>query len=97
MEFAIIGKTTKTKDEIKYEIEKLGGKLGTKIHAKLAGIISNAVEVERMNQRMQDAKGFGIQVLPESFLETVTGGDALKLIKTLTLCDWGTDVSFFRV
>jgi len=41
MEFVILGKTTRPKDEIKKEIQKLGGKVVTNIHDKLAAVISN--------------------------------------------------------
>jgi NAD-dependent DNA ligase len=40
MEFVILGKTTRSKDEIKKEIKKLGGKVVTKIHDRLAAVIS---------------------------------------------------------
>lgn len=56
MEFVLIGKTEKSKDEVKKIIQKMGGKLGSKIHDKVAAIISNEAEVERMGQRMNDAK-----------------------------------------
>lgn len=93
MEFAIIGQTELPKDDIKIAIEKLGGKLASKIHWKLAGIISNAAEVKKMNVQMAAAKVFGVQVLPEIFLDMVTGDDALELINTFNIADWGTDVS----
>jgi NAD-dependent DNA ligase len=40
MEFVILGKTTRSKDELKKEIKKLGGKLVTNIHDRLAAVIS---------------------------------------------------------
>jgi len=40
MEFLILGKTTRSKDEIKKEIKKLGGNVVTKIHDRLAAVIS---------------------------------------------------------
>lgn len=40
MEFVILGNTTRPKDELKKEIKKLGGKVVTKIHDKLAAVIS---------------------------------------------------------
>lgn len=94
MEFSIVGKTEQPKEEIKSTIERLGGKLGTKIHKKLTAVISNKKEVEKMNQRMEDAKQYGIQVVTEDFFKMITGSDALKLIKTQSICDWGTDVRF---
>lgn len=91
MEFVIVGKTEKSKDEIKKIIQKMGGKLGSKIHDKVAAIIANEAEVERMGGRMNDAKELGIQVVPESFLDDVKDGNAVSFIISQSLCDWGTD------
>lgn len=70
----------------------MGGKLGTKIHEKIAAIISNEAEVERLGQRMREAKEFGIQVVPEHFLDDAKAGNAISFIRSESLCDWGTDV-----
>lgn len=94
MEFVIVGKTEKSKDEIKKVIQKMGGKMGTKIHEKVAAIISTEKEVERLGYRMQEAKDLGIQVIPETFLDDVKGKNAVTLIISQSLCDWGTDVNF---
>lgn len=92
MEFVIIGKTKKSKDEIKKIIQKMGGKLNTKIHEKVAAIISTEEEVERLGSRMNEAKELGIQVIPETFLDDAKGGNAVSFIMSQSLCDWGTDV-----
>lgn len=97
MEFVIIGKTEKSKDDIKKIIQKMGGKLGTKIHDKIAAIISNEKEVERCGQRMSEAKDLGIQVVPEQFLDDVKSGNTISLIISQSLCDWGTNVGLFDV
>lgn len=91
MEFVIVGKTEKSKDEIKKIIQKMGGKLGTKIHENVAAIISNEAEVERMGSRMNEAKELGIQVVPEQFLDDAKDGNAVSFIISQSLCDWGTD------
>lgn len=93
MEFVIIGKTEKSKDDIKLIIQKMGGKLGTKIHEKVTAIISNDDEVMRMGSRMAEAKELGIQVVPEDFLDDAKNGGAVSYIISKSLCDWGTDVS----
>lgn len=93
MEFVIIGKTEKSKDDIKLIIQKLGGKLGTKIHEKVAAIISTEDEVLRMGSRMAEAKEIGIQVVPEDFLDDAKNGGAISYIISKSLCDWGIDVS----
>lgn len=92
MEFALIGHLSHSKDDIKIKIERMGGKLGSKIHEKLAAIISTEKEVTRMGSRMDEAKNFGIQVVPEDFLELVKGGGAISFITSKSICDWGTDV-----
>lgn len=92
MEFVIIGKTEKSESEIKKIVQKMGGKVGSKIHENVAAIISTEDEVNRMGQRMKKAKEFGIQVVPEHFIEDAQGGNAVSFIISQTLCDWGTDV-----
>jgi NAD-dependent DNA ligase len=47
MEFVILGKTTKPKDELKKDIKKLGGKVVTNIHDKLAAVISTTGKIVR--------------------------------------------------
>lgn len=93
LEFVIIGKTERSKDDIKAIIQRMGGKLGTKIHDKLAAIISTEDEVERMGYRMSEVKDFNIQVVPEDFLDVVEGDNAMSLIMSISICDWGSDVS----
>lgn len=97
MEFCVIGKLERSKDEIKSKIEKLGGKLVSSVHEKLAAVISTENEVEKMNDKMEKAKTFGIQVVPVKFLDEVKGDNAIKYIKTQSICDWGTDVSVIFV
>lgn len=92
MEFVTIGKTEKSKDDIKKMIQKMGGKLGSKIHDKVTAIISTEAEVIRMGHRMSEAKEFGIQVVPEHFLNDAKAGNAVSFIISESLCDWGTDV-----
>lgn len=50
------------KEELKQRIQKMGGKLVTKIQSMIAVVISNKEEVEKMNKRMQEVKEFDIQV-----------------------------------
>lgn len=96
MLFVIVGKTEKSKDDIKTAIQRMGGKLGTSIHEGVTAIISTEDMVQKMGSRMQDAKKFGIQVVPEDFLDDVKNGGAVSYIISKTLCDWGTDVSALR-
>lgn len=93
MEFFVIGKTTQLRPALKEAIQKLGGKLSTKLHDKLAAVISNAKEVERMNEKMLEAKQMGIQVIKETFVDELDKSGAIEYIKTKSICDWGSDVS----
>lgn len=95
MEFVSIGKLSKSKDEIKATIQQLGGKLVTQIHPKLAAVISNELEVEKLSYKMAEAKDAGIQVVTVDFLDEVKSGGAIDYIKAKSICVWGTDVSFF--
>ena len=91
MEFVILGKTTKSKDELKKEIQRLGGKLITRISDKLAAVISTPEEVEKMGKRMEEVKKSDIQVVSEDFLEEAKDGDAIALISKKSICSWGSD------
>ncbi|PNF21175.1 Poly [ADP-ribose] polymerase [Cryptotermes secundus] len=91
MEFVILGNTTRPKDELKKEIKKLGGKVVTKIHDKLAAVISTPDELEKMTKKMEDVKACDIQVLPEDFLDEVKDGGALALISERNISSWGSD------
>lgn len=97
MEIGLIGKLDRSRDEIKIQVEKLGGKLTSSVHSKMAVIISNEKEVEKMSEKMQTAKEHGIQIVPLKFLDEVTADNAIKYMKTQSICDWGTDVSHKKV
>lgn len=73
----------------------MGGKVVTSVHEKLAAIISTPNEIERMTLKMRNAKDYGIQVVPEDFLEAVKGNNNMEAISYITsksICDWGTDL-----
>ncbi|XP_055614181.1 poly [ADP-ribose] polymerase [Uranotaenia lowii] len=91
LQFVILGKTATPKEELKKKIEKLGGKVTTKITNTIAAIISTPEEVERLSSRMQEAKDMQIQVVPEDFIEDAKGGGALTYITSKAICDWGSD------
>ena len=86
-----MGKTQKSKDELKKEIQRLGGKLVTRISDKLAAVISTPEEVEKMNKKMEEVKANDIQVVPEDFLEEAKDGSAILLISKKSICSWGSD------
>ncbi|XP_054284117.1 poly [ADP-ribose] polymerase-like [Macrosteles quadrilineatus] len=90
MEFVIIGKSLK-RDELKKEITKLGGKVVTKVHSKLAAVISTQEEVEKKNKRMEEVEEANIQVVPESFIQESLKGGAIENISRLNMASWGSD------
>lgn len=93
MEFVIIGDLEQSQDDIEKKIQRMGGKLGSKIHDKLAAIISTEEKIIQMDLKMTEAKNFGIQVVSEEFLEMVKSGGAISYITSKSICNWGTDVS----
>lgn len=94
MHIVAIGNLSTPRDELKLRIEKLGGKLVTKLQGKIAVVISNAEEVEKMNKRMQEVEELQIQVVPEDFLEKIAKGtpnDTIEKIKSMAISEWGSD------
>lgn len=94
MEVVVIGTLSKSRDELKPIIEKMGGKLVTKLHPKTAVVLSTQAEVDKMNKRMQEVQRNNIQVCTESFLDDIKGGGTLDYIGKNSICDWGSDVGF---
>lgn len=89
-----IGKLSTSRPEMKTKIEKMGGKLVTKLQKMIAVVISNEIEVEKMNKRMQEVESLDIQVVGEDFLDKIVGGsplDTMEKIKEMSICDWGSD------
>lgn len=95
MQFLILGKTEKNKEELKKEILLLGGVVTTKIHQDLAAVISNQNEVDKMNKRMEEVKSHDIQVVTEDFIqEAKEYTDApIMLLKNKTISSWGGDIN----
>ncbi|KAJ6648922.1 Poly [ADP-ribose] polymerase, partial [Pseudolycoriella hygida] len=91
MEVVVIGTLSKTRDELKPIIEKMGGKLVTKIHPKTAVVLSTEAQVEKMSKRMQEVKKNDIQVCTENFLDDIKEGGTLEYIAKNSICDWGSD------
>lgn len=95
MEFVVVGKTKQTTADIKRLIKKLGGKVGTEVHARVAAVISTADEVQKMGHQMKEAEKHGIQVVSEEFLEEIQEPDTdpILLIISKSISDWTGDVS----
>lgn len=95
MEFYIIGQPPKGKNEIKKEIEKMGGKIVKKISNTVMAVISTPEEVEKMNLKMQEAETEQVHVVSEDFLDEAKDnvGKIPDLIIKKSICNWGSDVS----
>lgn len=89
-----IGRLEMNRPEMKVCIEKMGGRLVTKLNEKIAVVISKESEVEKMSKRMEEVKAFNIQVVPENFLSSIDNGtreEAIEKIKSMAISDWGSD------
>ncbi|KAM0731843.1 Poly [ADP-ribose] polymerase [Formica fusca] len=95
MQFVILGRTQKDKEELKKEILLLGGTVTTKIHEDLAAVISNQNELEKMNKRMEDVQSCDIQVITEDFIEEAKEytDTPIMLLKKKTISSWGGDIN----
>ncbi|XP_031628011.1 poly [ADP-ribose] polymerase-like isoform X2 [Contarinia nasturtii] len=89
MEFAIIGKLKLTKQSIECAIRQMGGRVVEKIHDKLAAVISNQDEIERMGSKMIKAKECNIQIVSEEFLSKMETIDPFVYIINRSLSEWG--------
>lgn len=95
MEFVLIGDFSMARVEIELMIRKMGGKISTKVYDRVAAIISNAEEIQKMDKPMRDARMYDIQVVPESFLHECQSPDVdpIGYILSESICDWGGYVS----
>lgn len=92
MEFALVGKLQMSQQNIERTIRKMGGKVVSIIHDKLAAVISNKQEVRNMGFQMVQAKKYNIQVVSEDFLTEANTTDPIFYIISKSLADWGGDV-----
>lgn len=95
MEFVIVGKLTRGREQAKKQIQQLGGKLDTKLSDTILAVISTKNEVEKMNERMEQTKDLKIHVVSEDFIDEAKDntGKITDLILKKSICDWGSDVS----
>ncbi|XP_071441476.1 poly [ADP-ribose] polymerase [Hetaerina americana] len=92
LEFVLHGLLPKSKEEITKEIIRLGGRVITKVHDKLAAVISTKEQVEKMGKQILDAQDMDIQVVSEDFIKEVRGlSDVRNLIIQKSICDWGSN------
>ena len=92
MEFAIIGKLKMSHKDIESVIKKMGGRVVNGIHNKLAAVISNEEEIEKMGSKMVEARTCNVQVISEEFLSKLETVDPFSYIINRSLTDWGGNV-----
>lgn len=78
--------------EIEKTIRKMGGKVVSVIHDKLAAVISSEQDVQKMGFEMLQAKRYNIQVISADFLTEATTTDPMLYIISKSIADWGGDV-----
>lgn len=94
MHVVVIGSLSASKEDLKRQIERMGGKLVTKLQEKIAVVISTAEEVEKMSKRMSEVRDLNIQVVGEDFLKAIKDGNpttTIEKIESMAICDWGSD------
>ena len=100
MKFVVL-KTKASKEGVKAQIVKLGGKVVTKIDGTVLAVISNIDEVDKHGARVTEAQGEDVHVVSEDFVSVAAehAGKIPELVKQLSIADWGSDVgsnfSFF--
>lgn len=99
MDFVLIGDLSRPKGDIERLIQKLGGKVVSEIHGRVAAVISTANEIRKMNEQMMEAHTHEIQIIGEHFLDEIENPDTdfdplgYILSEHLSICDWGGNVS----
>lgn len=100
MHIVAIGNLSIPKQELKKQIERMGGKLVTKLQDKIAFVLSTKDEIEKMNQRMQEVESLRIHVVGENFLEAVAKGsptETVEKMKTMSICGWHCTDPLIRI
>lgn len=90
----MIGKLKMPRQEIENTIKQMGGKVVMGIHNKLAAVISNEEEINKMSAKMALAKTHNIQVASEDFLSDIESRDPYLCIFSHCISEWGGNVSF---
>ncbi|XP_067841290.1 poly [ADP-ribose] polymerase 1 [Heptranchias perlo] len=93
MKILLLGRLSKTKDELKTLVEELGGKItGTANKAKLC--ISSKKEVDKMTKKMVEVKEANVRVVGEDLLTNLQSGKGLReLLSTHGISPWGADIA----
>ncbi|XP_004083528.1 poly [ADP-ribose] polymerase 1 [Oryzias latipes] len=93
MKLLAVGKLSKNKEELKAEVEEMGGKItGSANKASLC--LSTKKEVEKMGKKMEEVRDAGVRVVSEDFLLDIkSSGKALQeLVSLHAISTWGVEV-----
>lgn len=95
MEFVLVGSFTKPRGDLERLIRKLGGKVGTEIHDRVAAVVSTAKRVRKMGKSMKKARKYNVRVVGEDFLDEIQKPDAdpIQYINSKCISDWSGVVS----
>ncbi|NWW89275.1 PARP1 polymerase, partial [Rhynochetos jubatus] len=93
MKILVLGKLSKTKEEMKSVVEELGGKMTTTAN-KATLCISTQKDVEKMSKKMEEVKEAKVRVVSEEFLQDVKSSskDFQELVSLHALSPWGAEV-----
>lgn len=89
IKLAIVGKLPLSKDKITAKVEKLGGKLVTKVDKTVACVISTEDDVKNNNKKLQTAKEADVHVVSIDFLDAVQKGGVALMIQQCSIASWG--------
>lgn len=89
MSFFIIGKTSQKKPILKKKIESWGGNVSSKLTSDVALVISSKAEIEKNDSKMVLAQNLDIPVVPESYIQECSNGNAVDKITDLAISSWG--------
>ncbi|XP_077299838.1 poly-(ADP-ribose) polymerase [Arctopsyche grandis] len=97
LQFFIYGYNAKLKEKLKIRILKLGGIVPSKINESLAAVVTTPLEVDKLSDRIEEAKDNNIQVVEDSFFDLIksdgTVADSMKLIDEHNIAPWGSNVA----
>ncbi|KAL1117298.1 hypothetical protein AAG570_004624 [Ranatra chinensis] len=93
MVFYTLGRLSVAKANLKIKIEKLGGTLASTLKPDVIAVISTPEEVEKCDSKMETVKKMRIHVVPESYIDECTNGNAIENITKYSICSWGSDTS----
>jgi len=94
MSFYLDSDLERPKVEIKDVIEKLGGRITSRISDKVAAVLSSKRKIDGLDSTMEKAEAKGIQVVPLDILDEFQAdpSNAVFLIAKKNIAPWGTDI-----